>query len=366
MTSLIYVTFGALLLGGFCAAALSGVVIVQTFLYIKLFPRDSTRVKAIVGAVWVLDTTHSLLVYASIWIYLITNYGDETKIDTIPIPLALTVIITASVIHYPLVQCLNCCDLGNTDIHRTLFFLTPDPQTESTAMAIYGSHCKHLLLEIGTCGPTDRKQPKLVLAFFRLCCATVTTAEMIHMKTFTEFKANFRWVFTLGLAMSCLVDILVTGFLTHSLQTLQSDKRASTSLDRVIGAVVLYTFETNLLTSAATIVSMICWLTMPNNLVFMGLHFFISKLYANSLLATLNTRKQLQHQRQRCASADLPAGFPRLSTIRRTTGMFSARNELPTATRLEITVEKTVEFGGDEPSPLESFRHKSMNELHSE
>ncbi|KAG6369603.1 hypothetical protein JVT61DRAFT_14224 [Boletus reticuloceps] len=48
--------------------------------------------------------------------------------------------------------------------------------------------------------------------------------------------------------MPCLVDILVTGFLTHSLQTLQNDKSASTSLDRVIGAVVLYTFETNLLT----------------------------------------------------------------------------------------------------------------------
>lgn len=30
-----------------------------------------------------LDTTHSLLVYVSIWIYLITNYGKETTIETI-------------------------------------------------------------------------------------------------------------------------------------------------------------------------------------------------------------------------------------------------------------------------------------------
>ncbi|KAF8435836.1 hypothetical protein L210DRAFT_3550764 [Boletus edulis BED1] len=289
MTSVVQVdtTFGALLLGGFSAAALSGVVVVQTLLYIKLFPQDSARIKSIVGAVWTLDTTHSLLVYTSIWIYLITNYGDVTKIDTIPIPLALTVINTAI-----LTFIVHC------------FF----------------SHRIHKL---------SRRQWRitaliLVLAFFRLCCATVTTVEMIHKKTFTAFKAEFRWVFTLGLAMSCLVDILVTGFLTHSLQTLQNDKRASTSLDRVIGAVVLYTFETNLLTSAATIVSMICWLTMPDNLVFMGLHFFISKLYANSLLATLNTRKHLQHQRQRGASADFPAGFPRFSsTPRRTTGKFS-------------------------------------------
>ncbi|KAF8131404.1 hypothetical protein EV363DRAFT_1329929 [Boletus edulis] len=273
-----------------CRPTYQGSLSCRHFLYIKLFPQDSARIKSIVSRLeWTLDTTHSLLVYTSIWIYLITNYGDVTKIDTIPILL----------------------------ISFRSFF----------------SHRIHKL---------SRRQWRitaLVLAFFRLCCATGKGIEsylakrlsnslkpnlQIHRKTFTAFKAEFRWVFTLGLAMSCLVDILVTGFLTHSLQTLQNDKRASTSLDRVIGAVVLYTFETNLLTSAATIVSMICWLTMPDNLVFMGLHFFISKLYANSLLATLNTRKHLQHQRQRGASADFPAGFPRFSsTPRRTTGKFS-------------------------------------------
>jgi len=305
----------------------------QTFLYIKLFPRDSTWVKAIVGAVWILDTTHSLLVYTSVWIEIITNYGDEATIDTIPIPLALTVITTAI-----LTFIVHC------------FF----------------SHRIHKL------NRASRQQWRftaliLVLAFFRLCCASVTTAEMINMKTFTAFKAKFRWVFTLGLAMSCLVDILITGFLTYSLHTLQSDKRAFRSLDRAISAVVLYTFETNLLTSVATIVSMICWLAMPNNLVFMGLHFIICKLYANSLLATLNSRKQLEHQRQRSAPADLPVGPPRFPSIpRRTAGGFSSHNNLPTATKLEIAVEQTVEFVSDKPSPPDSFKHMSMLDPHLE
>jgi hypothetical protein len=39
------------------------------------------------------------------------------------------------------------------------------------------------------------------------------------------------------------------------------------------------------------------WLTMPYNLVFLGLHFVISKLYANSLLISLNTRKALREMR---------------------------------------------------------------------
>lgn len=67
MTPLIDETYGALLLGGFCAAvcvpvllmpvdvkrcpngSLSGIVVVQTFLYIKLFPQDTARVKGIVS-----------------------------------------------------------------------------------------------------------------------------------------------------------------------------------------------------------------------------------------------------------------------------------------------------------------------------
>ena len=69
MTYLVDTTLGALLLGGFCAAALvpvlatltrdlrptlfqsslSGVAVVQTLIYIKLFPGDSARVKAIVS-----------------------------------------------------------------------------------------------------------------------------------------------------------------------------------------------------------------------------------------------------------------------------------------------------------------------------
>ncbi|KAH0825985.1 hypothetical protein J3R83DRAFT_7580 [Lanmaoa asiatica] len=332
MTSLVYATFGALLLGGFCAAALSGVVAVQTFLYIKLFPEDSARVKAIVSCPWwMLDTTHSLLVYTSIWICLITNYGDEMKIDTISMycdPVTLYTGLTAAV--------------------QAILTFIVHWYISSHASLVSRQRWRYTALIVSTC-------------FTEIWIWDSSKIPSEHGKrvssgpSLTIFLPQ-QWVFTLGLAMSCLVDILVTGFLTHSLQTLQSDKRASTSLDRVIGAVVLYTFETNLLTSAATIVSMICWLTMPDNLVFMGLHFFISKLYANSLLATLNTRRQLQHQRQRAASADLPAGFPRLSSIpRRTTGKLSSRSEPPTHTKLEITVEKTVEVGGDESSPSESF-----------
>ncbi|KAF7428644.1 hypothetical protein PC9H_007871 [Pleurotus ostreatus] len=92
-----------------------------------------------------------------------------------------------------------------------------------------------------------------------------------------------QWSFTLGLALSCALDIIITASLCYFL--LRNRKQTS-SMNHVIDSLMLYAFENGSLTCAATVMSMICWLTMPSNLVFMGIHFFISKLYANSLLAT--------------------------------------------------------------------------------
>jgi len=216
-----------------------------------------------------------------------------------------------------------------------------------TAILTFIVHCffAHRIHKLSHCD-WRITAPLLVFAFLRLCSASVTTAEMIHLKTFTEFKREFRWVFTLGLALSSLVDVLIAVFLCHSLR---ANRKASSSMDYVINSVILYTLENNSLTSAATVVSMICWLVMPTNLIFMGLHFVISKLYANSLLATLNARKQLRQERaQRGLSAELPLAFPGLAPSNRFHSNHHNSSRVdPIGTKLEINVEKTVEYEVD-------------------
>jgi len=300
-------TYGALLIGGLLATGLSGTVTVQSFSYIRLYPTDLLRNRALVGAVWIMDTAHTSLIWASIWTYLITNFGDTSKIDMIPRTVAMSIALTAILTF--LVHC---------------FF----------------AHRIHKLSR----GDWRVTIPLSICAFLRLCSASVTTGEMIHMETFSSFKHEFRWVFTLGLALSSLVDVLIAVFLCHSLRGSRKAS-ANSSMDHVINSVILYTFENGSITCTATIVSMVCWLAMPNNLVFMGLHFVIGKLYANSLLATLNARKQLQRERsQRGLSGELPVvipGFANRFRSRQTTRIDHA------TTKLEINVEKTVEYEVD-------------------
>lgn len=300
-------TYGAILVGGFLAAALSGIVTVQSFIYFKLYPTDLAWRKAIVAVIWSLDSIHTALVGASIWIYLIQNFGDTSKINDIPVTVAMTIALTA-----------------------ILTFIV---------------HCffAHRIHKLSRCD-WRISAPILAFAFLRLCSASITTAEMIHLKTFSEFKQEFRWIFTLGLALSSLVDILIAIFLCYSLQT---TRKAASSMDYIVNSVILYTLENNSLTSAATVISMVCWLVMPTNLIFMGLHFVISKLYANSLLATLNARKQLRQERaQRGLSGELPLAFPGLATRFRSNNQDPSRMD-PIGTKLEINVEKTVQYEVD-------------------
>jgi hypothetical protein len=309
-------TYGALLLGAFLACCLSGIVTVQSFLYIKLYPKDATRTKIIVGAVWLLDTLHTCFVIASVWNYLIPHFGDIPRFDFIPWTVAMTIAVTAIL----------------TFIVHIFLAWRIRKLTQSNWIT----------------------SPILVLAVLRLVSACGTTAEMIRTQSFTIFAHKFRWIFTLGLALSSAVDILITVVLCWKLR---SSRTGSISTDFVIDSLVRYTLENGLLTCAATVLSMACWLAMPHNRVFLALHFMIGKLYANSLLATLNTRKQLRERRVKTTSSGdhiLPVIFPDNFSggSRRGHGRHPNRgpevSERPSKAELQINVQKTVDTRLDE------------------
>ncbi|KAF7347181.1 hypothetical protein MVEN_01472800 [Mycena venus] len=250
-------TMGALLIGGFFASMLSGVVNLQTLLYFRSYKNDPTGFKFLVFSVWGLDTLHTAFIWAGLWDYLIGYYGNASKINYIPWSISLTVILTAIVTF--LVHCFFA--------HRILLL-----SKRNWLMA----------------------SPVIILALLRLGAASVSTWEMFHYKAFDLFKLHARWIFTLGLSVSSAVDILIAGLLFW---LFQSNRPDTGHLKDVIDRLKLYAFETGSLTCIGTIVSMICWVAMSQNLIFLGLHFVIGKLYANSLLVTLNTRQEIRRAR---------------------------------------------------------------------
>jgi len=222
-----------------------------------LYPSDHTRLKVLVLTVWFLDTCHTICIWLSLWSYFIDNYGNSANINNIHWSLALSVLFPAFLTFL---------------VHN--FF----------AQRIFMLSKRNYILTI----------PIVVLAILRLVSACVTTSFMLHLQTFARFKADVRFIFTTGLALSTAVDVIITASL---FLLLQSSRTGAATLDAVIDALIRYTFETSTLTCAGTIASMLCWAIIPNNLIFMGLHFVIGKLYANSLLVTLNTRESIRRAR---------------------------------------------------------------------
>lgn len=259
-------TYGALLLGALISACLTGVATVQTLVYFKMFPYDRALSKLLVLVVCVLDMTHSAMVWLGIWVYLIVRERSMKDIDFIPLTISLSIVVTAFLTFL---------------VH--MFF----------ADRIHRLSEGNLFLTI----------PIITLATARLAFACVTSAQMIKLQSFEKFVEVSDWSFTLGLALSSAVDV----FITASLWVLLRDTIGPDTmrLERIIDSLVLYTIEIGTSTSAFTIVSMICWLVMRHNLVFLGLHFIIGKLYANSLLATLNTRRSLRATQRRLNEVDV-------------------------------------------------------------
>uniref|UniRef100_A0A0W0F8S9 DUF6534 domain-containing protein n=2 Tax=Moniliophthora roreri TaxID=221103 RepID=A0A0W0F8S9_MONRR len=263
-------TYGALLLGSLIASALSGAVVIHTILYFKVYPSDPPRLKVLVVLIWfsyflysVLDTCHTSFIWSALWAFCVKFYGQIDKIDYVPQTLALSVIVTAT-----LTFCVHC--FFALRLFRCTFISEPQGLSKTAnefVVASYPPQYTRVLLA--------NVLQKVILALLRLGTAAASTAELLILHSLSEFVDRDGWIFTLGLSSSSAVDVIITASLVFYLRKSGRGSLGRTSV--VIDTLIKYTFETASLTSASTIICMICWVTMPSNLIFMGLHFFIGK-----------------------------------------------------------------------------------------
>ncbi|KAI0249990.1 hypothetical protein BJV78DRAFT_625818 [Lactifluus subvellereus] len=312
-------TLGAVLIGCFIAAALSGVVTSQTCIYFRLYSRDSTLNKLTVAFIWTMDATHTCLLCTSAWKYLIANWGNVEmhREGVVPITVALSIGVTAFI-----------------TLVTHIFFLRRLLQLSKNNWFIVG--------------------PTFLIAIGRVVSALVTTVELARLQSFPAFVVKYKSVFTLGLSLSSAVDIVITIGMCYYLQ---ESRRGFGTMDEVIDSIIVYTINNGSLTTISTIASMICWLAIPHTLIFMALHFAIAKMYANSLLATLNMRQGLRGRSGPPKERAHPSFF--LSSFHRnkrrqpaqnpTLDLTTTCNDLETkGAGLHITVEKTVDYGLEE------------------
>ncbi|KAI6125958.1 hypothetical protein EV401DRAFT_1041100 [Pisolithus croceorrhizus] len=95
--------FGSILITGLISSMLYGITTLQTYLYYMHYSEDSSPMKLLVAAIWILDSLHVSFMCYMLYYYLIINYGVPAALDYIVWSYQVTVLMNLLVIF--MVQC---------------------------------------------------------------------------------------------------------------------------------------------------------------------------------------------------------------------------------------------------------------------
>ncbi|KAK0488430.1 hypothetical protein IW261DRAFT_349059 [Armillaria novae-zelandiae] len=246
-------TLGALFVGATIAAVCYGITILQTVVYYKLNPNDPWIFRYSVALLLISDTLHVALSTHGLYFYLIQSFGNYLALLSKVIwsfPLLINVLINSGV---QALYAVRIWKLGRK-FHTILpwFIIIPVAATFGTGLyVIYDAYTLSNFLDI------SKIRPCIYTVF-----STMTAADFIIAGVMCFYLHKGR-----------------------SMTTFSSTTKTIVKLMRII-------VISGLLTSACSLLTLISYIVWPDTLIFLAIGTFIlPKLYINSLLAMLNSRK---------------------------------------------------------------------------
>ncbi|KAJ7821232.1 hypothetical protein B0H14DRAFT_3876035 [Mycena olivaceomarginata] len=300
----ITLTLGAWIVGCMIAVGLSAIVGFQTFLYFQIFPMDTIPYKFLVAWIWVIDVGHTVSLCTTIWQYAVQNFTNPDILLTIVPAYPIVIIFT-------LVATLNA----------NLFYAWRIHKMSNRNWWLTGPIC--------------------ALCLARTAIGLFTAITRILIKNWSTFGAKYRGYVVAGLAVSVATDIFISAARYYYLHHL---KQGYMDTQEMVDAIVIFTVNDGLLTCATLIASMICFLVMRKNFIWIAFYVIVAKLFANSILATLNLRNWYRHRhrpmgirltRPQASRNTLQVGSP--SKIQS-----SASDGLPST--MEVFIDQHVEY----------------------
>ncbi|KAI0764241.1 hypothetical protein BD413DRAFT_615950 [Trametes elegans] len=240
-------TLGAAFLG------LYGITSLQTWMYFSYNFKDERFFRSSVLFLWVLDTLHIVFLTATMYRYVVVDFGN------IPGTLIPTWSLVAMIID----------TLISNLLVRAIFvsggrWLIPVCVVNVLSLLVLGDGI-----------------------FFSIEGLSVGNLLKIH-------SSALEWSFYAGFTAEVIADAIITISLCILLVRMRTGLEKTDSL---IAVMMQYSINTGLLTSICAMLILIMYATLVHNFVFFAFYFIYSKLYVNSLLATLNARRTRLIQR---------------------------------------------------------------------
>ncbi|KAJ7233015.1 hypothetical protein C8J57DRAFT_1382627 [Mycena rebaudengoi] len=265
-------TLGALEIGVLVSCVLFGVTTVQVYIYYTRFPDDSRFLKGLVVFVWICETAHAVCLVDLLYTFTISYYAlPELLLGAIPGPKSLP--------QQP--------------------FSLASLRLAYTASSRFGS----MSLPRGCTFPASSGSWHLLLVGRIVICATSLRAASLQ-----SYLMQWGWLLTTNWCISVACDFVITTTLVVVLHRRRSQalKKTAALMDKLIG----WTIETGMLTSAASIFMLAFFVSMKDNFVWIAFYALGTRLFSNSLLASLNSREALRGMNQVSLSSLMPAIIP--------------------------------------------------------
>ncbi|KAK7454651.1 hypothetical protein VKT23_011404 [Stygiomarasmius scandens] len=272
-------TFGAMFVGSMVSLIIYGISCLQCYFYYLNYPGDELHIKMLVLLVWVLDSLHVAFMCHAMYHYLITGYGVPKTLEYGTWSL-----------------------FGSLALNVTVAFISQwyDQGHQKFATNVYLIISSFFTKRIHDLGPPKVKfllstfTASIVLAHFVF--GLETAVQFSIKKRFDRLgESNYDCVIPFGV-FAVLSDIVIAVALVILLRRNRhvSELEGFADTNNLIHKLVVYAVERCVLTSAVAVLEVILFLLVPGSLFAFAFDFVIGKLYANSLLASLNSRRHLQ------------------------------------------------------------------------
>ncbi|KAI0740021.1 hypothetical protein C8Q76DRAFT_184168 [Earliella scabrosa] len=245
-------TLGAAFLGHVVTTFLYGITTLQAFMYYRNQYRDANILKFSVLLLWILDTAHCALITGAMYWYCITSFTNLPAVQT-PI--------------WPIPSMIIVSNVSNA-IVRGIF-----------GYRLYRLNNNGWILPLVIA----------VMSVFIFVDATYFAVKLFGITSYTHIS-RFSWGLYAGLSVEAAVDLIVAIAQCLLLRGFETGIRTT---DSAIKVLMTYSVNTGLLTSLCAIGALISYATVPEKFIYFAFYFVLSKLYVNSLLATLNARGSL-------------------------------------------------------------------------
>ncbi|KAF7297963.1 hypothetical protein HMN09_01017200 [Mycena chlorophos] len=274
-TQLLNETLGALQIGVLLSYMLLGVTTMQVYIYVGRFPQDPRWLRAMVGIVWLMELVQGGLVGYALYLYTVLDYGDRLHIlqsapPTLNAAFVLTALITT------VVQLFF--------IHR-IWLLSKNVYLPGVLVIM---SIVYLVGILGFAG-VGFKASKLA-----------------------ELEASMGWDVEADAILSVVLDTAIAVSLVVLL--LQSRRQGMASTTNMVDKLIAWSIETGVITSICSVLILAIYETKPASFIWLAVFIVKSRLYSNSLLASLNSRIGLRAQASN-VTVSTPSLAPRFATM---------------------------------------------------